>query len=129
MGLLDKIFKNDENNNKEESKFPWTDLTDKDQITIAKEESKDKTIGIFKHSTRCGISRMVLKNFEKQYSDTENVKLYFLDLVKHREVSNAVADELNVRHESPQFIVLRNEEVVYHASHQDIDAEKLEELS
>lgn len=129
MGLLDKIFKNDGNESTEESKFPWTDLTDKDQITIAKEESKDKTIGIFKHSTRCGISRMVLKNFEKQYSDNENVKLYFLDLVKYREVSNAVADELSVRHESPQFILLKNEEVVYHASHQDIEAEKLEEFS
>lgn len=129
MGLLDKIFKNEGSENKEESKFPWTDLTDKDQITIAKEESNDKTIGIFKHSTRCGISRMVLRNFEKQYSENENVKLYFLDLVTYREVSNAVANELGVRHESPQFIVLKNEEVVHHASHQDIDPAKFGELN
>jgi len=129
MGLLDKIFKGDGDDATEKAKFPWTELTDKDQITIAKEESKGKTVGIFKHSTRCGISRMVLKNFEKQFSENENVKLYFLDLVKHREVSNAVADELSVRHESPQFIVLKNEEVVHNASHQDIDEAKLEELS
>jgi len=129
MGLLDKIFKGDGEETKEKSTFPWTELTDKDQITIAKEESKEKTIGIFKHSTRCGISRMVLKNFEKQYSAKDDVKLYFLDLVKHREVSNAVADELSVRHESPQFIVLSDEKVIHHASHQDIDAAKLEELS
>ncbi|PRX46422.1 bacillithiol system redox-active protein YtxJ [Salegentibacter salegens] len=129
MGLLDKIFKSDGDETKEKSEIPWTDLTDKDQITIAKEESKDKLIGIFKHSTRCGISRMVLRNFEKQYQENENIKLYFLDLVKHRDVSNAVADELSVRHESPQFIVLRDEKVVHHASHQDIDATKLEDLA
>ncbi|SKB67743.1 bacillithiol system protein YtxJ [Salegentibacter holothuriorum] len=129
MGLLDKLFKGDGDETKEKSSFPWTDLTDKDQITIAKEESKEKLIGIFKHSTRCGISKMVLRNFEKQYEEEENVKLYFLDLVKHREVSNAVANELSVQHESPQFIVLSDEKVVHHASHQDIDAEKLKELS
>ena len=129
MGLLDKIFKGDGDDTKEKSEFPWTDLIDKDQITIAKEESKDKLIGIFKHSTRCGISRMVLKNFEKQYQNNENIKLYFLDLVKHREVSNAIADELSVRHESPQFIVLSDEKVIHHASHQDIDAAKLEALN
>lgn len=129
MGLLDKIFKGDSDETKDKTQFPWTDLTDKDQITIAKEESKDKLIGIFKHSTRCGISRMVLKNFEKQYEENENIKLYFLDLVKHRDISNAVADELGVRHESPQFIVLSDDKVVHHASHQDIDAAKLKELS
>src|SRR6056297_2914560 len=111
MGLLDKIFKSEGDETKEKSTFPWTDLTDKDQITIAKEESKDKLIGIFKHSTSCGISKMVLRNFESQFEENENTKLYFLDLRKHREVSNAVADELNVRHESPQFIVLNNGEV------------------
>jgi len=129
MGLLDKIFKGNEDGTKEKSKFPWTDLTDKDQITIAKEESKNKTVGIFKHSTSCGISKMVLRNFESQFEENENTKLYFLDLRKHRDVSNAVADELNVRHESPQFIILQNEEVVHHASHQDIDAAKMQELS
>lgn len=128
MGLLDKIFKGDGDRTKEKSSFPWTDLTDKDQITIAKEESKDKLVGVFKHSTSCGISKMVLRNFESQFEENENTKLYFLDLRKHREVSNAVADELNVRHESPQFIVLNNGVVVHHASHQDIDAAKLNEL-
>ncbi|WP_339646605.1 bacillithiol system redox-active protein YtxJ [uncultured Salegentibacter sp.] len=129
MGLLDKIFKSDGDEAKEKAEFPWTDLTDKDQITIAKEESKEKTIGIFKHSTSCGISKMVLKNFERQYEENENAKLYFLDLRKHRDVSNAVADDLNVRHESPQLIILKSEEVVHHASHQDIDAAKFEELT
>ncbi|PKD16633.1 cytosolic protein [Salegentibacter salinarum] len=129
MGLLDKLFKSDGDEAKEKSEFPWTDLTDKDQITIAKEESKEKTIAIFKHSTSCGISKMVLRNFEREYEENEKTKLYFLDLRKHRDVSNAVADDLSVRHESPQLIIMQNEEVVHHASHQDINATKLKDLT
>ena len=128
MGLLDKLFKSDGGETGKVTSFPWTKLTDKDQITIAMEESKDKLVGIFKHSTRCGISKMVLRTFEREYEENEEVKLYFLDLIKDREISNAVANELSVHHESPQFIVLRNEKVVHHASHQDIDASILKEL-
>lgn len=58
MGLLDKLFKSDDNGSKEEATISWTPLVDKDQITIALEESKDKLVVIFKHSTSCGISRM-----------------------------------------------------------------------
>lgn len=129
MGFLDKMFKGNGNETDNTKKVPWTDLTDKDQITVAKEESKTRVVAIFKHSTSCGISRMVLRNFEKQYIENENVKLYFLDLRKHRDVSNAVAQKLNVRHESPQLIVLKDEKVVHHASHQVIDAEKIAEFA
>lgn len=128
MGILDKFFNSDKDD-KQENAISWHPLTDNDQITIALEESKDKIIAIFKHSTSCGVSRMVLKSFEKEYSENEDVKLYFLDLRKHREVSNAVANELNVRHESPQLIVLKNNEVVHHVSHQDIDAKKIAEFA
>lgn len=128
MGILDKFFNSDKDD-KQEDGISWHPLTDKDQITIALEESKDKIIAIFKHSTTCGVSRMVLKSFEKEYTENEDVKLYFLDLRKHRDVSNAVANELNVRHESPQLIVLQNKEVLHHASHQDINAEKIAELA
>lgn len=128
MGILDKFF-NSENTAKQENTISWHQLIDKDQITIALEESRDKIIAIFKHSTTCGISRMALKRFENEYAEASNVKLYFLDLRKHRDVSNAVANELNVRHESPQLIVLQNKEVVHHASHQDIDADKILKLA
>lgn len=128
MGILDKFFNSDKDD-KQEDGISWHPLTDKDQITIALEESKDKIIAIFKHSTTCGVSRMVLKSFEKEYTENDEVKLYFLDLRKHRDVSNAVANELNVHHESPQLIVLQNKEVLHHASHQDINAEKIAELA
>lgn len=126
MGLFDKVFKNQRDISKEEIKeVPWHALTEEEQIENIIAESKDKTIAIFKHSTRCGISRMVLKNFERSYDICENPnhKLYFLDLLANREVSNRIAERLDVQHESPQLIVLKEGKVVEHASHHSIELE------
>ncbi|APG59972.1 bacillithiol system redox-active protein YtxJ [Christiangramia salexigens] len=131
MGLLDKIFKSEREVAKEEIKqVPWNDLNKLDQLEQLEKESYDKHVVILKHSTTCGISRMVLKMFESDYSlgESEDVKLYFLDLKAYRDVSNEVANRFEVRHESPQIIVLKDGAVVHHASHQSISAEKVEQL-
>ena len=77
---------------------------------------------IFKHSTRCFISKTVLKNFEKEVGEVheDGVSYYFLDLIKHRELSNDIAEKFQVRHESPQLLVIQDGIVINHASHQDI---------
>lgn len=64
-------------------------------------------IVLFKHSTQCGISDVALEEigeFLKSHPDAGD--FYYLDLFAHRDVSNAVARRLNVKHESPQAIVL-----------------------
>lgn len=130
MGLFDKIF-NSENKENEEQKSatPWIDLNSMKQLDEVEKDSEEKTVAILKHSTRCGVSRMVLRMFESDYDLDENepVKLYFLDLISHRDISNEIAERFNVRHESPQLIVLKNREVVHHSSHQGISAKKLAE--
>lgn len=131
MGIFDKFKSERDIAKKEIVEVPWHPLTRLEQLDEIEEESRKKTIAIFKHSTRCGISRMVLNKFEKAYpfEDEDNVKLYFLDLLSNREISNKIAERFDVRHESPQLIVLKNGEVVHHASHQSIEAEKLKELA
>lgn len=131
MGLFDKIFKNNEGERSGETEaLPWIEMNSSEDLAKAINESQQETVAIFKHSTRCGVSRMVLKMFESDLKklDFENTKFYFLDLIAHREVSNEIADKLNVRHESPQLIVLRNNEVVHHSSHQSISAGKIKEV-
>ncbi len=131
MGLFDKIFKSEESENKEEaSRTPWVDLNSISQLDELEKISEDKTVAILKHSTRCGVSKMVLRMFESDYDLDENepVQLYFLDLISYRDISNEIADRFKVRHESPQLIVLKNREVVHHSSHQGISASKLKEL-
>lgn len=126
MGLRD-IFKAPRDIAKEEIvEIPWHVLGNGDQLDKIVEESTTKPVAIFKHSTRCGISRGVLKLFEKSYDlKDEQLKLYYLDLLKNRDISNEIANRFNVHHESPQIIVLKNGEVVHHDSHHGIQASNL----
>ena len=100
-----------------------------DQLSqILTEENNNKYNLFFKHSIRCSISSMALKFFESDWSNPENVVCYFIDLISFRDVSNALANSTRVEHQSPQVIVLKGNEVVYQASHQAIDAEKILKL-
>jgi len=118
MGLLKSLFKS--NQNKQESNFNWLELTEINDIEALINLSQDKKVIIFKHSTRCGTSRMALKAFEKKWADTENVDFYYLDLLRYRNISNAIAHDFEVFHQSPQLIVLEKGQVSAHASHYDI---------
>ncbi len=131
MGLFDKIFNTDSNKDPQESKqVPWINLTEMDTLETIARESQEKPVVILKHSTRCGISRMVLRKFEQSYDLKEDkIKLYFLDLLSYREISNKIASKFNIPHESPQLIVIRNGKVVYDASHNEIEAEDLKSVS
>ncbi|WP_025739743.1 bacillithiol system redox-active protein YtxJ [Aquimarina pacifica] len=127
MGIFGKLFGSEEQQPKEEEKaLPWQVLNSIDMLDKIEELSTTKTQVIFKHSTRCGISRMVLKNFEMGFDLTESqVDLYYLDLLNHRDISSEIAAKFQVFHESPQMIVLRNRNVVHHSSHSEITAEAL----
>lgn len=129
MGFFDK-FKSTQDIAKEEIiEVPWHVLGRMEQLDEIMEESKTKPVAIFKHSTRCGISRGVLKMFEKNYNLSNNqVKLYFLDLIQNRDISNEIAARFKVHHESPQMIVIKNGVVVHHDSHHSIEASHLEKF-
>ena len=95
------------------------------QIEEIIELSEQMPVIIFKHSTRCSISRMSLKNFENEYDLGENVSAYFLDLISFREVSNEIASRFNVVHQSPQLLLIVGGKLVYDVSHNSIDAQEL----
>lgn len=58
----------------------------------------------------------------------DNVVLYFLDLIEHRDISNEIATRFGVVHQSPQLIVIKDGKAVYNDSHESIDATKLNQL-
>ena len=114
---------------KEEKNIPWKLLTSLEQLPQLEEASKTRPVAIFKHSTRCGISRMVLRQFESGYEiDPAHMDLYFLDLLRYREVSDEVGIRFQVIHQSPQLIVLKNGITVAHASHHGIRPHELEQF-
>ena len=130
MGLMDKLFKSQRDIAKDEmTGISWENLESIDQLHNLIKNSKIKTKVIFKHSTRCGISRMALNNFESNYKNLDQqVTYYLLDLLQFRDVSDAVAKELNVTHQSPQVIVLKDEHVIHTESHHGIDINKIQQL-
>ncbi|WP_452231347.1 bacillithiol system redox-active protein YtxJ, partial [Lacinutrix sp. MEBiC02595] len=113
---------------KEEKVLPWIPLNAMPQLQFIEEKSKVKTQVIFKHSTRCGISRMVMNQFVTMYSLTEkDLDLYYLDLLNYRDISNEIGVQFMVMHESPQILVIRNGNVVRHASHGSINDVNLQD--
>jgi len=122
---LFNFFGNDDTKDTASSKIDWNALTDLQQLDEIVEESSETPVLIFKHSTRCSISRFALRQFENEFSLKGKIKPYFLDLLEHRDISNEIAHRLGVQHQSPQIIVIKNGAAVYDASHQDIEAEKL----
>lgn len=104
----------------------WNPLTTEEQISDLIEESKEKPVLIYKHSTRCGISSMVLDRLERTWTSENNpIKPYILDLISFRNVSNAVAQQFQVYHESPQVILLKDGKAIYDASHMQVSFEAL----
>jgi len=126
MGIFDKLFGSSQS--EEVIDIPWNELSTLNQLDAIIEESKTILIVIFKHSTRCGTSRMVLRQFEKNFAlEDEQVKLYFLNLLNYREVSNEIVIRFQVFHQSPQLLIIKNAQTVAHASHYQINEIDLEQ--
>ncbi|UOB17635.1 bacillithiol system redox-active protein YtxJ [Abyssalbus ytuae] len=126
MGLFDKFF-TPSDLTKSVSKIKWVNLNSLIQIEELNKESEEKLIVIFKHSTRCGISRLALNNFEQNYSyPEEKVTPYIVDILNYREVSDKIASLYNVWHESPQLLIIKDSKVMEHDSHGNIDVNTIE---
>lgn len=114
--------------NTRKSNIRWIELTSISQLQDLLIE-KDKIFVIFKHSTRCSISKMGLNRFQEEWNISDNnvVPLY-LDLLSHRDISDFIEEFLEVRHESPQVIVVKKESALFHASHSSISFLKIDRL-
>jgi bacillithiol system protein YtxJ len=124
MSIFNSIFGSSENNTNP-SKVNWILLTDLEQLNEISQLSHEKPVIIFKHSTRCSISRMALKQFENEFDLSDKVTPYFLDLITFRDISNEIASRFEVVHQSPQLLLIIGGKSVYDVSHSSIDADEL----
>jgi len=106
----------------------WIPLTTEDQLILIKEKSFSIPQVIFKHCTRCSTSSMVLNRLERAEAPA-TIDFYYLDLLAHRNISNKIAEDFQVYHESPQVLLIRNGECVYDESHMAITMDELASLS
>ena len=80
---------------------------------------------IFKHSTRCSISLMAKRRFEMDWESLpDNIPVYFLDLIKHRDISNQIAEDFQVYHQSPQLLLIKDGECILDLSHGQVSVEE-----
>ncbi len=124
MNIFNSIF-GEPKPNSNSSNITWTPMEHLGQMEEIIAISEQMPVIIFKHSTRCSISRMALKNFENEYDLGESVAAYFLDLISFRDISNEIASRFNVVHQSPQLFLIIGGKSVYDVSHSSIDAQEL----
>lgn len=108
-------------------KMDWNQLTSEEQLEQIKKESESQPVLIFKHSTTCPISSTAMNRMQRNWKPEEvgDLKLYYLDLLQYRNISNAVAMTFGVEHESPQVLLIKNGESVYNESHFGISFDDL----
>lgn len=104
----------------------WINLNNIQQLADIKELSKTRPQVIFKHSTRCSISTMAKNRLERN-EQPESGDFYFLDLLKHRSISDQIAEDFAVAHQSPQILLIKNRECVYEESHSGIQMDEIAE--
>lgn len=105
----------------------WNKITDIDQLSTIDEFSKLQMVMLFKHSTRCSISDTAKNRLEKAWKDEneELLKPYYLDLIAHRNISNAIADRYRVAHESPQVLIISKGECIFSQTHLSISMQDI----
>jgi bacillithiol system protein YtxJ len=91
------------------------------------ERSKINPVLIFKHSTQCSISSQAYDDFMEFLEGAGDVTCGVVLVIEDRNLSNTIAERLNVRHASPQAIVVKDGQAAWHASHWSITADALNE--
>lgn len=99
-------------------KAVFNEITSIEKLEEVFNQSNEKPVALFKHSTTCPISAQV-------YHEIKNVdgEINLVIVQTARNISNAIAERTGIRHESPQAIVIKDGKPIYHASHFDVTAE------
>lgn len=102
----------------------WINLTEESQLSELIEKSNTTPQAIYKHSTRCSISSVVLQRLKSSKND-QHLDIYYLDLFQYRSLSNKVSEVFNEHHESPQILLIKDGKCIYAESHMSITPKDL----
>ncbi len=105
----------------------WSPLSNLQQLEELRLASYSSPQVIFKHSTRCSISRVALGRFDRE-QPSAGVGYHLLDLLQHRSLSQAITDAFGLVHESPQLLLIREGVCFYHANHLSIEPAELRQV-
>ncbi len=105
----------------------WEKITSAQDLKNIGQVSENQKVMIFKHSTTCSISATVLARMERKWNDekAKGITPYYLDLLSFRDLSNQIAQQYGIKHESPQVLMIEKGKCTYHASHYDISFDEI----
>ena len=90
--------------------------------------SKEKPVLLFKQSTTCPVSAEAFDEFQQFLSENEeDIAAYFVKVRETRPVSNQIAEDLGVQHQSPQIFLVKDKKAVWNTSHMNITKESIKE--
>lgn len=107
--------------NKDPQSQKWNAISEIEKLNSLLSKSEKLPQVIYKHSTRCSVSYLAKEELERHMNTlTEHADMHMINVVEERELSNVVAEKLNIRHESPQVLVLKNRQVIWSGSHWNV---------
>lgn len=102
--------------------MPYKEITSIEEWNNVYENSASRPLVVFKHSTTCPVSANAYEEFNN-YLDSkprEDVEYVLVKVIESRPVSNQIAEDTSVKHESPQIIYIDKKAKVWTASHWSI---------
>ena len=116
MGFLNKLF------GKGTEETDWVQLESEDAVEKVFTASGGRVQLILKHSQSCAVSFFAKQNLDSVPLDEwPEMDRSMVEVVRFRPISQYIAQKTSVRHESPQVLVIVNEEVIFHTSHSEVN--------
>ncbi len=108
------------------SDSPFHPLSTNNDWSEVQAQSEKQPVLVFKHSSACPVSAKADTEMQTVAEDT-SLSVYKLVVQESRALSDEIAEALDVRHETPQAIVLDEQRPVFEASHFDVTADAVRE--
>ncbi|MFC0215022.1 bacillithiol system redox-active protein YtxJ [Paenibacillus chartarius] len=105
----------------------WKEITKLEEWNDILENSGEQPAVILKHSTTCPVSASALDEYEQYLSGNPNgnVSYYLVKVIESRPVSNRIAEDLKVKHESPQILYVKDKGAYWNTSHWSVTAKHM----
>ena len=116
MGFLNKLF------GKGTEESDWVQLESEDSVEEVFTASESRIQLILKHSQSCSVSFFAKQNLDSvPLEEWPEMDRSMVEVVRFRPISQYIAQKTSIRHESPQVLVIVNEEVIFHTSHSEVN--------
>jgi len=104
----------------------WKCLNTREEFDRLVKDSKEKPALIFKHRPSSPESTQALQKLESEWSiSPENLDLYMLDVMKDKDINEAVTEMAGVINEYPQVLLFADGVTMYDESREMINVKKI----